>query len=56
MWAAPLLLALAGMPVEAASNGWPRAAGGPPPLRRRRFELVLADGRSAVVFRQRGSR
>ena len=36
-----------------ASDGWSRTAGGRPrPLRREYFEVVLADGRDLVVFRE----
>ena len=36
-----------------ASGGWSRTAGGrPKPLQRKYFEVVLADGRDLVVFRE----
>lgn len=50
-------LALHGAPVEAVAEEWvveDRWWTGRP-LRRRYFELVLSDGRNAVVFRELGS-
>jgi hypothetical protein len=49
--------ALGGVPVEAVSEDWvveDRWWTGQP-LRRRYFELVLADGRNVTVFRELGS-
>jgi hypothetical protein len=44
---------LAGIPIEAVREEWLLEDGwwNPRPVRRRYFELVLADGRDVVVFR-----
>ena len=49
--------AVAGVAVEAVREEWwvEDRWWTPRPLRRRYFELVLADGRDAVVFREGGS-